>query len=84
MERYKNLHFWMITPFIIVQVSIFSYYWPKFITQSWEIHFHYWLVTFWYLLLIIQPYLINKGKIVNHKTLGIIGFLLAGGVLLQA
>ena len=81
MDQYKNLHYWMIIPFIIVQVSIFSYYWPRFITQSWEIHFHYWLVTFWYLLLIIQPYLINKGKIVNHKTLGIIGFLLAGGVL---
>ncbi|NNF86884.1 MAG: hypothetical protein HKO81_00745 [Flavobacteriaceae bacterium] len=81
MERYKNLHSWMIVPFIIVQVSIFSYYWPKFTTQSWEIHFHYWLVSFWYLLLIVQPYLISKGKILNHRTLGIVGFLLAGGVL---
>lgn len=80
MERYKNLHLWMMIPFIIVQVSIFNYYWPKFTFQSWEIHFHYWLVTFWYLLLIIQPYLIAKGEIVDHRTVGIIGFLLAGGV----
>lgn len=81
MERYKNLHLWMVILFIIIQVSIFSYYFPQFNSQSWEIHFHYWLVTFWYLLLIIQPYLILKGKIGNHRTLGIIGFLLAGGVL---
>jgi hypothetical protein len=31
--------------------------------------------------MIFQPYLISKGEIVNHRTLGIIGFLLAGGVL---
>lgn len=81
MEKFKNLHIWMIVLFSIVQLSIFSYYWPRFTTQSWEIHLHYWLVSFWYLLLIIQPYLISKGKLVDHRTLGIIGFLLAGGVL---
>ncbi len=81
MEGYKNLFSWMILPFVIVQVSIFTYYWPKFSAQSWEIHFHYWLVSLWYLMLIFQPYLITKGKIANHRTFGIIGFLLAGGVL---
>ena len=81
MERYKNLYRWMLIPFVIVQISIFSYYWPEFALQSWEIHFHYWLVSIWYLLLIVQPYLISQGKILDHKTFGIIGFLLAGGVL---
>lgn len=81
MERYKNLHIWMTVPFIIVQISIFRYYWPKFTSQTWEIHFHYWLVSCWYLLLIVQPYLVVRGKIENHRTIGIIGFLLAGGVL---
>lgn len=81
MEKYKHLWKWMFVPFIVVQVSIFSFYWPKFSTQTWEIHFHYWIVTFWYLLLIIQPYLAANDKLVNHRTLGIFGFLLAGGVL---
>ncbi|MEL6653439.1 MAG: hypothetical protein AAFQ87_21790 [Bacteroidota bacterium] len=31
--------------------------------------------------MIYQPYLIAKGRIVNHRTLGMIGFLLAGGFL---
>lgn len=81
MESFKNLHFWLIIPFLIVQITIFSYYWPKFTVQTWEIHFHYWLVSFWYLLIIIQAYLAVKGKLADHRTLGILGFLLAGGVI---
>ncbi len=71
----------MIIPFIVIQIGIFRYYWPNFIDVTWEIHLHYWLVTAWYLLVIIQPYLVAKGRIAHHRTLGIIGFLLAGGVI---
>ena len=71
----------MIIPFLIVQISIFNYYWTSFPIKTWEIHIHYWLVTFWYLLVIIQPYLAVRGEISNHRTLGIFGFLLAGGVV---
>lgn len=81
MKKYQSLYAWMIGLFAIVQVSIFYYYWPRFTTQTWEIHFHYWLVTAWYLMLIIQPYLISRGNIQRHRTLGIIGFVLAGGVI---
>ena len=81
MERYKKLHLWLIVPLVIIQVGIFNYYWPKFTNVTWEIHFHYWLVTFWYILVIIQPYLAVNGKIPQHRTLGIFGFLLAGGVI---
>lgn len=81
MESYKNLYLWMTIPFIIVQVSIFNYYWTSFSSKTWEIHIHYWLVSFWFLLVIIQPYLATNGKIANHRTLGIFGFLLAGGVI---
>jgi len=84
MKRYKNLYLWMFVPFLIVQIGIFNYYWPRFVSQTWEIHFHYWLVSLWYLLLIIQPYLAVKDKLTHHKTLGIFGFLLAGGVLFTA
>jgi len=71
----------MIIPFVIVQIGIFNFYWTSVSSKTWEIHFHYWLVTFWYLLVIVQPYLAVNGKIVNHRTLGIFGFLLAGGVI---
>ena len=81
MEKYKNLYLWLIIPFLITQLSIFKYYWLQITDQAFSIHIHYWAVTSWYLLLIIQPYLITKGKIVSHRTLGIIGFVIAGGVL---
>ncbi len=81
MERYSELHRWMIALFFVIQVSIYKYYWPKFGTTTWEFHIHYWLVTAWYLLLIIQPYLISISKIQKHRTIGILGFLLAGGVI---
>jgi len=81
MENFKNLYLWMIIPFIIIQIGIFNYYWPKFDNVTWEIHIHYWLVTAWYILVIIQPYLVIKGKISRHRTLGIIGILVAGGVI---
>ncbi|MEQ8906966.1 hypothetical protein [Ekhidna sp.] len=81
MEKYKNLHLWMILPLVIIQVGIFNFYWPKLTTTSWEFHIHYWLVTGWFILMIIQPYLIEKGKTSNHRTLGMIGFLIAGGIV---
>ena len=81
MEKYKSLYLWMFVPFLIAQIGIFNYYWPKFASVTWEIHIHYWLVSLRYLLVIIQPYLIVNGKVSNHKTLGIFGFLLAGGVI---
>jgi len=71
----------MFILFLVVQISIFAYYWTSFSTVSWEIHIHYWVVSFWYLIVIIQPFLAVAGKISNHRTLGIIGFLIAGGVI---
>ncbi|NER17645.1 hypothetical protein [Spongiivirga citrea] len=81
MERFKKLHLWMLLPLVLMQVGIFNYYWPTFSSETWEIHIHFWLVTLWSFLLIIQPYLATTGKIANHRTVGIIGFLLAGGVI---
>lgn len=81
MEKYKNLYKWMFIPFILIQVGIFNYYWPRFTDVTWEIHIHYWLVSLWFILIIIQPYLAVNGKIKQHRTLGILGFVLAGGVI---
>jgi hypothetical protein len=81
MEKYKHLYVWMLIPLVVSQVGIFSYYWPKFSSVTWEIHIHYWLISIWYLLVVVQPYLISKNLISNHRTLGIFGFVIAGGVI---
>ena len=71
----------MLLPFILAQVGIFYFYWPDFSNNTWEIHIHYWLVSLWYLLVVVQPYLIQTKQIANHRTLGILGFAIAGGVI---
>lgn len=74
----------MLLPFLITQVGIFNYYWPKFSAVTWEIHIHYWLVSLWYILIICQPYLVTHGKIAQHRTLGLFGLVLAGGVIFSS
>jgi len=81
MGRYSRLHVWMIGILLLVQISIYRYYFPSFTTKGWEFHIHFWLVTLWYIFLVIQPYLAVNGKMDKHRTYGILGFLIAGGTI---
>lgn len=80
MKNTDRLHLWMIAPFVMVQLFIGSTYWLSFPGSPWAIHIHFFTVTAWYLLLITQPYFISKGEIKRHRTWGILGFAMAGGV----
>jgi hypothetical protein len=84
MLKYKSLHLWMLLPLIIMQFGIFHDYWGDFATNAWSVHIHYWTGTIWYLYLIIQPYFATHGQMSKHRTNGIIGMFIAGGVCLTA
>ncbi|MBK6749414.1 MAG: hypothetical protein IPG67_05245 [Acidobacteria bacterium] len=84
MNQYKNLHKWMIIPLVVMQLGIFMDYWGDFSENAWSVHVHYWTGTVWYLFLILQPYFATHGQIVRHRTLGIIGMFVAGGVCMTA
>ncbi len=84
MNKYKELYKWMIIPMVIMQLGIFMDYWGDFSANAWSVHIHYWTGTIWYSYLIIQPYLVTHGQIERHRTNGIIGMFLAGGVCLTA
>lgn len=84
LERYQDLHWWMILPMVIMQAGIFLDYWGDFSDNAWAVHVHYWTATLWYLFLIFQPYLATRRRFENHRTYGIIGFFLAGGVAMTA
>ncbi len=84
MEKFKNLHIWMIIPMIIMQLGIFMDYWMDFSENAWPVHIHYWTGTLWYVYLIIQPYYATHGQMDKHRTNGIIGMFLAGGVSITA
>ncbi|MDF2157084.1 hypothetical protein [Algoriphagus sp. CAU 1675] len=84
MEKYKDLYKWMLIPMVIMQLGIFRDYWGDFSDNAWSVHIHYWTGTIWYLYLIIQPYYATHGKLEKHRTNGIIGMFLAGGVTITA
>ena len=84
MNKYKNLYKWMIIPLVIMQLGIYTDYWGDFTENAWSVHVHYWTGSAWYLFLIVQPYYATNGQIVRHRTLGIIGMFVAGGVCLTA
>jgi hypothetical protein len=84
MNKYKDLYKWMIVPMVIMQLGIFQDYWGDLSENAWSVHIHYWTGTTWYVYLIIQPYFVTHGQIARHRTNGIIGMFLAGGVCLTA
>lgn len=84
MSKYANLHKWMIIPMIIMQLGIFGDYWGDFTENAWSVHVHYWTGTVWYIYLIIQPYFATHKQMSKHRTNGIIGMFIAGGVCLTA
>ena len=69
---------------VFMQLGIFKDYWGDFFDNAWSVHIHYWTGTVWYLYLIIQPYFATHGQMPRHRTNGIIGMFLAGGVCLTA
>lgn len=84
MQKYVNLYKWMLIPFFIMQLGIFMDYWGDFTDNAWSVHVHYWTGSIWYIYLIIQPYYATHGQMAKHRTNGIIGMFLAGGVGLTA
>jgi hypothetical protein len=74
----------MIIPMIFMQLGILKDYWGDFSENAWSVHVHYWTGTVWYIYLIIQPYFVTHGQLARHRTNGIIGIFMAGGVCLTA
>lgn len=77
--KYQNFHRWMFVPFII-SILGFSYsYYSKLNSATFHQHVHGISATLWYVLIIVQPYLITRKKnFSRHRTLGTIGLILAG------
>lgn len=84
LERYNGLYLWMIIPMVIMQIGIFRDYWGDLTENAWAVHTHYWTASLWYLFLIVQPYYAERRQFDRHRTNGIIGFFLAGGVAFTA
>ncbi len=77
--KYKYFHLWMLIPFVISILGFSFSYFLNFANATFHQHVHGISATLWYILVIVQPYLITrKQSIQRHKTLGTIGIILAG------
>ena len=76
---YRNFHLWMLFPFAI-SILGFSYsYYLQLGKATFHQHVHGLSATAWYVLVVLQPYLIARRNDVRlHRTLGAIATLVAG------
>lgn len=72
--------------FILLQVAFHStylQYFPQFKNFSWIHHTHGALMVFWVIMLVIQPYLIYKGKYRIHRLIGKVSYVIAPLMLIS-
>jgi hypothetical protein len=79
LSRYRNLHYWMLFPFAITVLGFAPRYFLAFPEATFHQHVHGISATLWFVLIIIQPWLVTRaGRLATHRSLGIIGLVLAG------
>jgi len=80
-DRYRNLHLWMLVPFAISVVGFSYSYYLNLPNATFHQHVHGLSATLWYVLVVVQPYLIVRRRdIQRHRALGSAGLIIAGVV----
>jgi hypothetical protein len=79
--RYRNFHLWMLLPFAI-SILGFSYsYYLRLSSATFHQHVHGISATLWYVLVVVQPYLVvRRRNVQGHRALGAMALLVAGVV----
>lgn len=81
---FPKAHLWLLIPFILTIAGFYLSYWSRFTEAPWRQHIHGLSATAWYLLVILQPWLIHNKPASYHKKVGVIGVFLAGAVVFSA
>lgn len=81
---FKNAHIWLIIPLVVALIGFSRGYLFRLPEATWHHHMHGISSILWYVLIIIQPYLITRGKVKQHKFFGTMALFLAGGVTFSA
>ena len=84
MERFRNAHLWLLIPFGVAILGFVPSYWLRFFEAPWRQHLHGLTATAWFVVVIVQPWLATRGRLARHRSLGLVGLMLAGGVITSA
>ncbi|MDJ0653913.1 MAG: hypothetical protein QNJ40_07160 [Xanthomonadales bacterium] len=83
LNAYRNVHLWLLIPFVIIILGFLPTYWLQFSSAPWRHHLHGLTATAWFVLLIAQPYLVTRGHVRQHRLFGMLALVLAGGVIVS-
>lgn len=83
-HQFPKAHLWLLIPFVLTILGFYFSYWSKLTEVPFRHHGHGITATFWYVLLVIQPYVYNRMSLKLHRKIGFIGLFLAGGVVFSA
>jgi hypothetical protein len=76
---YRNFHLWMLLPFAITLLGFAFSYFSKLGEATFHQHVHGLSATLWYLLVLVQPWLITRrGDVRRHRLYGAFATLVAG------
>jgi hypothetical protein len=68
-------------PFLVVMIGFARSYWLAMTDAPFRQHLHGLTATAWFVLLILQPWLVTNGHAARHRLVGMLALLLAGGVI---
>lgn len=81
---YTNAHKWLLIPIVVIFVAFTPLYFATFTSEPWAYHTHALSAIAWYALMITQPYLVTRGRLKDHRKLGMAGLLFAGAFIASA
>jgi hypothetical protein len=84
LKNYKNTHRWLIIPFVVILLGFAPSYWLKLGDAPFRQHLHGLTATLWFIVLMMQPYLVTHGKARQHRLYGMFALFVAGGVAFSA
>lgn len=87
-KYYKYAHIYLALGLVVVLIGFSKSYFTNLSKFPFSYHLHGISATLWMLLLIIQPYLFQKGKIKTHRLLGrsslvLVPLIIIGGVIMM-
>ena len=76
---YRSFHLWMLLPFAITVLGFWYSYFGNLREATFHQHVHGLSATLWYLLVLVQPWLITRrGDVRRHRLYGAFATLVAG------
>lgn len=81
LQVYRSLHLWLAIGLLITLLGFAPTYFLNLREATWFQHLHGLSATLWMSLLVLQPWLATRGRLMQHRRFGVVALVLAGMVV---